>query len=251
MALDLSKPVQQAKVEAGQKLILDLKKKGMTRADAKSRVVMALDISGSTSDLYRKGLMRALATRCAAVALNLDDNGELDVIVFDSKAKPLSNPITERNIDTYIEKNVAPLVGGSTNYAPPLRYIMQNYGPGDPVFVIFVTDGEPYDEGDTEKALVELSYHGAIFTQFVGISERGGARFETLDRLNQMSGRHIDNAGLSVVDFSRVSDEELLAALLNEYPDYLVKARQMGILPWTKVPMVARSGGLGGLFGKR
>lgn len=251
ISLDLNKTAAEAKREMGGKLILDLKKQGMTRADAKSRCKLFLDVSGSAKPLYQKRLMHALAVRAGGVALNLDDNGELDVVAFDSGAHLIREPFTERNSETYIQDYVQRLVGGSTNYAPPLKTLLGEK-PGDPIFVVFATDGENYDEPETESTLVALSYHGPIFVQFVGITDTGG-NFRFLKRLNDLGGRFIDNAGFCTLDFSRATEEEVRAAILNEYPSFLGMCRQKGYLPWTKSPLAQAPGarGGGGLFGGR
>lgn len=233
--LDLNKKPGEAKKEIGLDLIKGLSTVGMSRADAKSRCKLFLDVSGSASPLYRKGLMHALAVRAGAVALNLDDNGELDVVAFDSNAHVLSQPFTERNAETYIGQYVARLVGGSTNYAPPLELLLREQ-PGDPIFVIFATDGENYDPRETETVLRKLSNHGPIFVQFVGITDTGG-NFGFLRNLNDLGGRFIDNAGFCTVDFQNATEESIRAALLNEYPAFLGECRKRGILPWTHSPI--------------
>ncbi len=247
LQLDLTKTVGEAKKEAGKKLILDLGKQGMTRADAKSRVALLLDISGSTQNLYAKKLMHAIATRVGGIALNLDDNGDLDVFIFNSGCKEVNPGFTEQNSDTYIAKYIAPKVGGGTNYAPALKALQTKYGPGDPVFAIFITDGENSDQPDARHALIDLSYHGPIFVQTVGVGLELSETFDNLQDMNDLkvgkgkNERLIDNAGFCTIDFKHATEEQVYAALLNEYPSFLAKCKAAGYLPWTKSPIATKS----------
>lgn len=251
LQLDLNKSVGEAKKDAGAKLILDLKKNSMTRADARSRVALLLDISGSTEELFRKKLMHAIATRVGGIALNLDDNGDLDVLVFNTGCKEITPGFTEQNSDTYISKYVAPKVGGGTNYAPALKALQAKYGPGDPVFAIFITDGENNDQADALKALIDLSYYGPIFVQTVGVGLNTSETFDNLQEMNDLKvgtgrgQRLIDNAGFCKIDFKNATEEQVYAALLNEYPSFLAKCKAAGYLPWTKSPIGRNPNGSG------
>ncbi len=240
--LNVNKTLDETKKEVGRQLILNLQKVGMTRVDAKSRVALFLDISGSTEELYARKLMHAITTRVGGIALNLDDNGDLDVFVFNSGVRQLAG-FTAANADTYIEKNVARLVGGGTNYAPPLDEMRKFYGPGDPVFAIFLTDGENNDQGVALDSLIALSYHGPIFVQTVGVGLNSRETFDNLQEMNNLDTvdkggpRLIDNAGFCQIDFQHATEEDVYNALLNEYPSFLAKAKAAGYIPWTKSPL--------------
>ena len=67
-----------------------------------------------------------------------------------------------------------------------------------------------------------------IFIQFVGI---GKESFSFLERLDELSGRFLDNAGfMHVNDIATVKDNELYDRLLNEFPDWLSKAREKRLI---------------------
>ncbi len=52
-----------------------------------------------------------------------------------------------------------------------------------------------------------------------------------MHKLDELSGRLIDNAGfMHVNDLDEIEDAELYDRLLNEFPHWLAKAREKGIL---------------------
>ena len=64
--------------------------------------------------------------------------------------------------------------------------------------------------------------------QFVGI---GKDDFPFLHKLDELSGRFIDNAGfIAVNDIDAIKDAELYDRLLNEFPQWLMKVREKGLL---------------------
>jgi len=66
------------------------------------------------------------------------------------------------------------------------------------------------------------------FFQFVGV---GRANYGLLERLDDLAGREVDNVGFFALDdVDAVSDAELYARLLGEFPDWLHAARSAGIV---------------------
>ncbi len=238
MDLNLSKQLDLRKG-----MVLDLKKK-IGLENQKAQVIFALDYSGSMSSLYNNGSVQKLAERILPLGLGFDDNGEVDFYLFESGHHKLPQNITLNNVQGYINNYV---VGkyemGGTSYAPVINAIVNDFKPRStggflgmgkktesldlPVYVIFITDGANYDESETEKALKEASKYG-IFFQFVGI---GLENFRFLQRLDNLSGRNIDNANFfKVDDLSRKTDEELYQLLLTEFPSFVTEARTKGMI---------------------
>ena len=59
----------------------------------------------------------------------------------------------------------------------------------------------------------------------------GRTSFTFLEELDEMEGRFIDNANFfSVEDPAQIADDELYDLLLEEYPDWVKKAFQNGVL---------------------
>ena len=95
------------------------------------------------------------------------------------------------------------------------------------MFVIFLTDGGNADKPASADVLRELSAQ-PVFMQSVGI---GKEDFPFLHKLDELPGRVIDNAGfMHVNDLDAIKDAELYDRLLNEFPSWLTKAREQGMI---------------------
>jgi hypothetical protein len=70
------------------------------------RVVLVLDASGSMSGQYERGRVQLVVDRMTTVALNFDDNGELEVWGYASGHAKLP-VITLENLDTYVREIMA------------------------------------------------------------------------------------------------------------------------------------------------
>ena len=219
-------------IDLRKQILLDLKKK--KGIDSKAQIVVAMDYSWSMMNLYRTGFVQRLVDRLFPVAMAFDDNEEFDFFLFDHGVSQLA-PVTKDNYPRYIEENVSGHMGG-TNYAPVLKAIADNklksgwflgFGrkdvtPEDPIYVIFITDGDNSDHGETNRVIRDLSKKG-IFIQFVGI---GGASFDYLRKLDDLDGRLIDNCNFFAADdIEKMSDEVLYDKLLTEFPGWIPQAR--------------------------
>lgn len=58
------------------------KEKNIDLSNHRARVFVVLDRSGSMGHLYRNGAVQDVLTRLLPLALRFDDNGELEVYVF-------------------------------------------------------------------------------------------------------------------------------------------------------------------------
>ncbi len=225
-------------------LVLDIKKnKNIT--DQKAQVVLALDYSGSMSGLYTSGVVQKTLERVLPLGLGFDDNGEVDFYLFHDGVRKVNPNITLKNLDNYVSNNVKGQMGG-TNYAPCIMEIVKDfavmkntggfmgiggkkdYAPMDlPIYVIFMTDGENFDHTEAENAIKEASKCG-IFFQFVGI---GNANFSFLKKLDNLTGRLVDNANFfELNDITTVSDSDLYNRLLNEFPQWLPLAKSNNLI---------------------
>ncbi|MEU8132019.1 vWA domain-containing protein [Streptodolium elevatio] len=225
-----------------------LEKKGIT--GVRARVAVVLDRSGSMRQLYGGGTVGRLMERMAPVAAKLDVDGALDAWIFAddfARLPSLRLPDLARWIDAnvYISSRhgqLPPLPGGGERYPDHLsgvrggnneplviRDIMDFYSaqPGDPVLVIFYSDGGVNRSRQISELLTRAA-HLPIFWQFVGL---GRAEYGILERFDTMPGRIVDNAGFfRVDDFDAVSDAELYDRLLGEFPQWLAAARAQGIV---------------------
>ena len=118
---------------------------------------------------------------------------------------------------------------GGTSYAPVMQRVIKKYTeePGEPAFIIYITDGSSNDAALTESVIKEAS-DKAIFWQFVGV---GGAGMAFLESLDDMEGRVVDNADfMRIVDIKSETDENLYDKLMNEFPGWLTQAKKKNIL---------------------
>lgn len=217
------------------KRIVDLSKKAAFAAHQhgiaglRAQVVLVLDISKSMNNLYKSGVMQRVIERMLGLALAFDDDGQIDLLLFGTRAYRLP-PVTLTAIAGYVERAILSdyKVIEATNYAPPLHLLLERYHAPQavPAFVIFLTDGGNADRRDTATVLRALSAE-PVFIQFVGI---GAEDFPFLHRLDELDGRVLDNAGfMPVNDMDVISDAELYQRLLNEFPQWLTAARQRGL----------------------
>ena len=202
-----------------------------------ARVMMVLDASGSTTRMW-PNTMQAVVDRLATLALNLDDNGELEFWGYANAPKKFAN-VTRQNLDGYIARIQAEaprtrweLLGGigvGNNEPPALDALVgeARSTPSTPTLCIFVTDGG-IQLNRLIKERITAAVEVPVFWQFVGL---GGSNYGILQKLDTMEGRRVDNAGFFAIDdYNAVSDEELYDRLLKEFPSWLAEVRRLGIL---------------------
>lgn len=188
-----------------------------------SRVAVAMDFSGSMRKMYQDGTVQAVLERLLPIAMKFDDNGEMELWIFDDSFRRMPN-ISLDNFYGYVEREILEknYHMGRTNYAPIMDDIVKKYTVEDPAnlpdYVLFITDGANADKPAATKAITKASFF-PIFWQFVGI---GKENFPFLEKLDDLEGRYVDNANFfSINDLMELSDKELYGKLLAEYPSWL------------------------------
>ncbi|KZZ83195.1 vWA domain-containing protein [Bacillus sp. SJS] len=201
-------------------------------AGVTARVGLVLDISGSMRKLYKNGTVQKVVERILAVASQFDDDGMLDVWVYDNEFARLK-PVTERDFNGYVENVILSdsLIHkfGRNDEPPVMEDVIRKYtseeSSKEPAFIVFINDGGC--KKTIKKPVVESS-NQPIFWQFVGI---GDSNFEVLENLDSMEGRYIDNASFfHIQDAETVTDEELYSQLLDEFPSWIQEAKAKGVL---------------------
>ncbi len=241
MGIELSKE-KVAQINLRKDKVIDLTKKlGIFGEKAQVFLVM---------DKFRDGLVQRILERIVPLALQFDDNATLDVVVFHNDAFE-AVPCTLANLEGYVQKEIlAKFNFGGTSYAPAIKLVrggiankvkgalkklggmfaslMGNKSEDTkqlPTYVIFVTDGDSGDHRETEQQIRDAS-NEPIFWQFVGI---GGERFPFLEKLDDLTGREIDNASFFAVrNIDKMSDDDLYSKLLEEFPGWYKEMRQRG-----------------------
>ncbi|MGE7092194.1 vWA domain-containing protein [Lysinibacillus sp. NPDC048646] len=210
------------------KLVLEKKNlKGVV-----ARVGIVLDISDSMRKLYRQGVVQEAVERVLAVASQFDDDGALDVWVYDNEFSRLP-AVTEKDFVGYVEREILNNVGvhkfGRNDEPLVMEDVIKKYvneePSQDPAFIVFINDGGC--KNGIKRFIVESSTK-PLFWQFVGI---GDSNFDVLRKLDSMEGRFIDNANFFHLDsMETITDERLYEQLLDEFPMWLKGAKEKRII---------------------
>ncbi|MCX4445176.1 VWA domain-containing protein [Streptomyces sp. NBC_01789] len=233
-----------------QQVAVSLGKHGLARLTA--RVILVLDASGSMSALYSRGTVAGVTERMAAVAAQVDDDGEMQAWTFASNPARLPDLVIG-DLPEWLRLHVRVgqvglfgrrkppkgLVPGQVDMravgiqneeqkviAEVREYVRANPVPA-PTLVLFFSDGGVYRNDEIEREL-RAAVEEPVFWQFIGL---GRSQYGVLERFDTMPGRRVDNVGFFAVDdIEKVSDQELYDRLLSEFPSWLQAARQAGIL---------------------
>lgn len=218
----------------------------------KARVALALDISGSMSGLFANGTVQSVCEKLLALGVKFDDNKAIDIFLFGQKDYEVGE-LEENDFYQYVDKHITRKYSleGSTIYSGVMKRIIKKYSDADngqkqglfkglfnkkstsnnepiePVYVMFVTDGDNYDKTEAEQVIKDSSNLG-IFWQFVGL---GGSSFNFLEKLDNLNGRVLDNTNFfHLNDFNKIDDSELYNRLLNEFPSWIKEAQSKGFI---------------------
>lgn len=234
-----------------EQVAVSLSKSGATGVSA--RIVLVLDASGSMSFLYSRGVVADVVERMAAVAAQLDDDGEMQAWTFASEAVRLPDlslgelpewlrlhvRVGEIGLFRRSKKPRKGLEPGQVDMRAvgiqneeqkaiaQVRSFVRENPATVPTLVLFFSDGGVYRDAAIERELRE-AVEEPIFWQFVGL---GRSDYGVLERFDTLPGRRVDNVGFfSVDDISTVPDQELYDRLLSEFPSWITAAGRAGIL---------------------
>ncbi|MFE0513680.1 VWA domain-containing protein [Streptomyces sp. NPDC058964] len=232
-----------------EQVAVSLRKHGA--AGVVARVILVLDASGSMSFLYSKGVVSDVVERMAAVAAQLDDDGEMQAWTFASNAARLPDlrlgelpewlrlHVRVGQLSLFRKKPGKGLEAGQVDMKTigiqneeqkaiaQVRTYVRDNPVAAPTLVLFFSDGGIYRNAAIEQQLRE-AVEEPIFWQFVGL---GRSNYGVLERFDTLPGRRVDNVGFfSVDDISTVPDQELYDRTLSEFPSWMSAARQAGIL---------------------
>lgn len=180
-----------------------------------ARVGLVLDYSGSMDWLYNNGTVQSVIEKILPLAMEFDDNNTMECWIFENGYHRLPD-INLSNYKDYVKTQIINKYNmGGTQYASVMKNVVKKYSNGKlPAYVLFITDGDNSDKSETDSIIIKAS-KSPIFWQFVGL---GGADFDYLQKLDDMSGRYVDNA-----DFFKVNKASDITYndLLNEFPNWL------------------------------
>lgn len=215
-------------VDLTKKVDVILTKRGV-RPDVKAQVGFAVDISGSMKYLYQDGTMQNIVNRIQALANRFDDNATLDMWAFHSKGFELEAAVPSM-FGSYVNDYIMTHrdLWGGTSFEPVTNLIKDHYFGAtatgwfksligkkeekstDPVYLIFLTDGDNDDERVMTQLITELGNEN-IYIQFVGVGT--GSSFRYVKKQRDIFNH------VGFVDFSNptsVTDEKMYEDLLNE-----------------------------------
>lgn len=233
-----------------EQVAVSLRKHGAEGVTA--RVILVLDASGSMSFLYSKGVVADVVERMAAVAAQLDDDGEMQAWTFASNPARLPD-LALGDLPDWLSRHVR--VGELTLFRrkkprkgllpgqvdmravgiqneeqkviAEVRTYVREHPAAAPTLVLFFSDGGVYRNKEIETELRE-AVDEPVFWQFVGL---GRSNYGVLERFDTLPGRRVDNVGFFAVDdISDVPDGELYDRLLSEFPSWMREAKRLGII---------------------
>ena len=124
-------------------------KRGMTGSTKST--ILVIDTSGSMSQLYKNGVVQETLERLLPIAMQFDDDGQMEVWSFDTSPKRLPS-VSINNIygyiDTYLPYN---RIYGGTDYGAAIDDIVRKFIDEEPAklptYVIFITPYDPFGKG--------------------------------------------------------------------------------------------------------
>ena len=205
-----------------------LEKKNLLETVA--RVALVTDISGSMHGSYKNGTVQEIVNKILPLAVQFDDDGELDFWYYGTKCKRMPS-VNLKNFESAVPadwQNLRSSLGGMNNEPAVMNEVVAEYKKSKvPAYVIFITDGGVSRTTEIKNILIEASKL-PIFWQFVGVS---GSGYGVLEKLDTLSGRYVDNANFFALDdFRKVDNAELYSRLLNEFPIWLKEIKNKNII---------------------
>lgn len=198
-----------------------------------ARVALVLDFSSSMMYQYSNGTVQEVVERLLPAGVKFDDNAAIDVYIFAERENFHDlGEVSDKDFHNYVNREVynGNYRLGGTTYAPIINYITEKYTnePGDPAFVMFITDGDTWDEPETSNAIKKAAKK-PIFWQFIGL---GDDSMSFLEKLDTMDGRVVDNANFQrIKDINKISDNDLYEkVLMSEFPEWWEKAKKLKII---------------------
>ncbi|MFC6619394.1 VWA domain-containing protein [Deinococcus radiophilus] len=241
--LDKAERQQPGLVSLIKQASVSLEKRGL--GEARYRVNLVLDISGSMSGEYRSGAVQRLAERALALATRLDDDGEVEMYLFGQQAHRRGT-LSLDNVSGFVDRLSVQLEGG-TDYGGVMEYVLTDAraaGHALPTLVLFITDGGTSGR-ERVVNLIQQASREPIFWKFMGIDQTASAGgmfggmmrrmaeegFGFLEQLDDLQGRTVDNADFFKVGAQiNLPDDQLFDLLVNELDAWQRDARSVGVL---------------------
>jgi hypothetical protein len=215
-------------VKRAQKAGISLSKRGLDGVRAEA--VLILDHSGSMRSDYRDGTVQALVERALGFALQIDADGKIPVIAFDTRVWPAVEVTVNDYADVVTREIWQPNAMGRTYLELALGQLKSMAEQSEsPIFAIVVTDGSPDSRSATTAMVCELARY-PVFIKFLAIKPDARGYLQDLDDLDS-SKRLLDNVDAKFIpDPDGMSDLEFADAMADEWDTWIVAATSAGVL---------------------
>lgn len=206
-----------------------LSKRGLT--GIRAQAVLLLDHSRSMYGDYASGAVQELVERALGFALQIDVDGIVPVIPFDSREWP----VVDVTVDDYQGAVGDGANGiwkrnqmGSTRLDLALDVLRgMALDTETPIFALVVTDGNPDDRTRTTRAVVDLARY-PVFIKFLAL--RSVPYLQELDDLDS-SQRLLDNVDTKTFPtLAGVTDLAFADAMADEWDTWIATAQAAGVL---------------------
>lgn len=192
--------------------------------------VMLLDKSGSMGADYKNGTVQKIVERALAFLANIDSDGTMPIIPFDDKTDQ-EVVVTLDNFDGVVNreiyKNGRARMGG-TNMRGPLEAVRDLAKvTNDPVFLVVVGDGSPWDAEETKEIVIELANY-PVFIKFLSVRQ-----VDFLDELDDLGDdeRLLDNVDAKdIFNPDSLTDLEFATLMADEFMGWVELATSKGVL---------------------
>lgn len=193
----------------------------------RAEAILVVDHSGSMRRDYTTGMVQVVVDRALAFALQIDIDGKIPVIPFDTKLWPtvmvgLDNYLNVVNREVFRRDEM-----GGTYLAPALKVVLAEAKKATaPIFVILVTDDSPTDADAVDTVLNELARY-AVFVKVLSLVD---APFWTRRDTMTVPGR-VDNLNAKQVrDLAAMTDLEFAEVMVDEWSTWVEAATRAGVL---------------------
>lgn len=217
-------------VKAADKAGIALSKRDL--AGVRAQAVVVLDHSGSMRGEYQSGAVQALVERVLGFALQIDADGSVPVIAFDSRVYPPVDVTVSNYRDVVNQMIWKPQGMSTTNLAGALGVVRDMAATtAMPLFVAVLTDGEPDDRQAATKMVCDLARY-PVFLKMAAL--RPVQFLSTLDDLDG-SLRLVDNCDAkpekgTPLDLLSCSELDFQSAMADEWDTWISAAKGAGVL---------------------
>ncbi|MFD3594361.1 VWA domain-containing protein [Nocardia sp. NPDC058640] len=189
--------------------------------------VMILDHSGSMHSGYQSGMVQTLVDRALAFALQIDVDGRIPVIPFDSKVWPTVE-VDLNNFRDVVNRSIfRPQQMGATYLARALQVVLDMAKTTTaPIYLMIVTDDDPSDRDQVTQLLQELKRY-PVFVKVLSLVK--APYWSKMDKLVVPS--LIDNLDAKqVLNPASVTDLAFADIMVDEWKTWVHNANAAGIL---------------------